>query len=262
MGMGLPSAPSGGEFEPRDAAEHSPAPPGAAGDRFVLFSQPIVHLASGLPSHHELLLRIERADGSHLVPESFASTVREQGLEPELDRWVAEQAVAMLQPATARSGPQLEINISRRSAIGPELPAMLNSMLAERGIGPDALIVEVEQGESVEPGEMRHFADRAFRLACDFGAEGPAGAGLDDLQRLAELPFDYVKIVGELVGGLRKNPVDQAMVARAARVARSYGRRTVAMHVEDEETLQILREGGVDYGQGYLFSRPEPLQPG
>lgn len=238
---------------------HAANPLESDSNRFVLFSQPIIELDSGRVSHHELLLRIEHPDGNFATPATFGAAIREQGIEGQIDRWVAEQALAMMKPEKARPGPQLEINISRHSAIGSELPNFLNEELPRRGIGPDALIVEVEQGESVHPDEMRGFGNRAFQLACHFSGVNSDRAALVKLLELQEMPFDYVKIAGEFVRELAESASDQAIVRRVARIASSYGRRTVALHVQDDAALSILREAGVDYGQGFLLGKPEPI---
>jgi EAL domain-containing protein (putative c-di-GMP-specific phosphodiesterase class I) len=230
-----------------------------AEDRFVLYSQPIVHLLTNRVSHHELLLRIQRADGTVDTPGAFSDALRAHGLDVQLDRWVAECAVTMLWPETQRAGPQLEINISRHSAIGSELPLLLNELLAERRIGPDALIVEVAQGETVDPGEMRHFRNRGFRLACHFSAVESEEDAFAKLLNLHELPFDWVKIDGEFVSNLAANVSYQALVRRVAGITSGFGRRTVALHVEDELCAEFLRAARVDYGQGYYFGKPQPI---
>jgi EAL domain-containing protein (putative c-di-GMP-specific phosphodiesterase class I) len=229
------------------------------GDNYVLFSQPIVELWSGRVSHFELLLRIRRADGKLSLPGEFTDAVRQSGGGAELDHWVASRALSMLFPPDQQPGPQIEINISRQSAIDPEFPLLLNGVLEKRGVAPDALIVEVAYGDSVEPGEMRHFSDRKFKLAYQFNNVDSEVEAFSKLRSLPELPFDWVKIDGEFVRGLGSNPTNQAIVRRVAGIARGFGRRTVALHIEDADTARFLYEVGVDYGQGYFFGHPEPV---
>jgi EAL domain-containing protein (putative c-di-GMP-specific phosphodiesterase class I) len=233
--------------------------PPQGGDQYVLFSQPIVELLSGRVSHYELLLRVRRADGHIALPGEWIETVREQNRETELDRWVAEQALAMLRPPDVQPGPQLEINISRESAIGPELPTLLNHKLFEKRMSPEALIVEVAQGEMVAPGELRHFRDRAFRLACHFSAVDSEEEAFTKLAALSDQPFDWVKIDGEFVRGLPASTENQAIIKRVVTIAKGFGRRTVALHIEDLGSLELLREAGVDYGQGFFLGKPEEI---
>jgi EAL domain-containing protein (putative c-di-GMP-specific phosphodiesterase class I) len=250
-----PPAGANGHGVPADG----PPTPASGQDRFVLYSQPIVHLMTDRVSHHELLLRIQRADGRVEFPGEFGAGVTAQGQDVQLDRWVAECAVTMLLPETQRAGPQLEINISRHSAVGSELPLLLNELLAERRIGPDALIVEVAHGETVDPGEMRHFRNRGFRLACHFSAVESEEDAFAKLLNLHELPYDWVKIDGEFIRNLANSPSYQTLVRRVAGITSGFGRKTVALHVEDELTAEFLRTARVDYGQGYRFGKPQPI---
>jgi EAL domain-containing protein (putative c-di-GMP-specific phosphodiesterase class I) len=235
-----------------DAAVHS-------GDHFVLFSQPIVELRSGRVSHFELLLRIRRADGRLSLPGEFSDAIRQSGGGAGLDLWVTSQALSMLFPPDLQAGPQLEINISRQSAIDPEFPIQLNRSLAERGVAPEALIVEVAQGDEVAVGDMRHFSNRGFELAYQFNIVDSEEEAFSELKSLPELPFDWVKIDGGFIRGLTENPTNQSIVRRVTAIAKGFGRRTVALHVEDAASARLLHEMGVDYGQGFFFGPPEPI---
>ncbi len=76
---------------------------------------------------------------------------------------------------------------------------------------------------------------------------------------LKHLPFDTLKIDGEFVRHLADSPRDQIMVKSIAELAAALGSQTVAEFVEDEATETLLREYGVDYAQGYLIGRPQPV---
>ena len=94
-----------------------------------------------------------------------------------------------------------------------------------------------------------------FRVALD-----DFGAGLGSFSSLRALPIDYLKIDGQFVGGLARNPVDHEIVKAIVALARAAGRRTVAEFVPDQETLELLAELGVDLAQGFHVGRPRPLQ--
>ena len=87
-------------------------------DNYVLFSQPIVELASGRTSHFEVLLRIRRAEGELSLPGEFTDAVRQSGGGAELDTWVASRAISMLFPPEQHPGPRSRSTspASRRSA--------------------------------------------------------------------------------------------------------------------------------------------------
>jgi EAL domain-containing protein (putative c-di-GMP-specific phosphodiesterase class I) len=94
-------------------------------------------------------------------------------------------------------------------------------------------------------------------LGCAFGLDD-FGVGYSSFQYLKELPFDFVKIDGSFITGLVQRPDDVVFVKALTQAIKGYGKETIAEFVEDEATLNILREIGVDYAQGYLIGRPSP----
>lgn len=76
---------------------------------------------------------------------------------------------------------------------------------------------------------------------------------------LKHLPFDLLKIDGEFVRNLTDSVKDQVVVKSLARIATELGKRTVAEFVEDDATLELLREYGVDFAQGYGIGVPQPV---
>jgi EAL domain-containing protein (putative c-di-GMP-specific phosphodiesterase class I) len=94
-------------------------------------------------------------------------------------------------------------------------------------------------------------------LGCAFGLDD-FGVGYSSFQYLKEMPFDFVKIDGSFVKGLTLRPDDVVFVKALNDAVKGYGKSTIAEFVEDEATLNILREIGVDYAQGYLIGRPSP----
>jgi EAL domain-containing protein (putative c-di-GMP-specific phosphodiesterase class I) len=226
---------------------------------FELVRQPIVELATGETSHHELLLRMRDDQGQLIKPGDFASSIRDLGADEKIDNWVAGRAVRMLVPGIPEWGAQLEINLSGKTVLSSGFFEQLTGALYRRGVDPDALIVEVAQGDTVDPEKMRHFMKRRFRLAHHFSLLDFESHGFEGLMRLRSLPYDMVKIDGEFIRDLPNSKSDQGIVTKVARLVTQQGRRTVALHVEDAETVELLREAGVDYGQGYYIGEPESL---
>ncbi len=85
------------------------------------------------------------------------------------------------------------------------------------------------------------------------------GKGLSSLGYLRNLPLDFLKIDGSFVRGMTDDPIQAALVASIHEIGDIMGLRTIAESVEDEETLEALRRVGIDYAQGFLLARPEPL---
>jgi len=85
------------------------------------------------------------------------------------------------------------------------------------------------------------------------------GQGLSSFSYLKNLPLDYLKIDGGFVREMVADPIQAALVESIHDIGEVMGLRTIAESVEDEATLEALRQIGVDYVQGYLLQRPRPL---
>jgi EAL domain-containing protein (putative c-di-GMP-specific phosphodiesterase class I) len=85
------------------------------------------------------------------------------------------------------------------------------------------------------------------------------GAGASSFGYLRQMTVDFIKIDGQFITGLVDNPLDNAAVRCFADVAHVMGVKTVAEFVERADVLPQLRQLGIDYGQGFLLHRPQPL---
>ncbi len=231
-----------------------------AEDRFVLHAQPIVELATGEVTQHELLLRMRAADGELILPAAFLPVAERFDLMPAIDRWVARHAIRMV-GAERRRGRELvvEVNISGASAGCPELLALIEHELEEAEVDPAQIIFEIT--ETIAVGNIpraQHFAARLADLGCRFALDD-FGAGFGSFYYLKHLPFDYLKIDGEFVRHSIENPIDRLVIQAVVDIARGLGKRTVAEHVGDAQTAALLRRMGVDHGQGYHLGQPGPL---
>jgi len=103
-------------------------------------------------------------------------------------------------------------------------------------------------------------ATRLVDAGCGFALDD-FGAGFGSFSYLKHLPFTAVKIAGEFVRQLDRDPVDRALVSAVVGVAKQLGMRTVAEQVDRAQLIGQLRVAGVDDGQGYYLGRPRPLDP-
>ena len=100
--------------------------------------------------------------------------------------------------------------------------------------------------------DLQPLLDFGFRLALD-----DFGSGYSSFMYLANLPISFLKIEGWLVLNMRREHKIASVVESMAGFARKEGIKTIAEHVEDAETAHILRDMGVDWGQGWYFGRPQ-----
>jgi hypothetical protein len=124
-----------------------------------------------------------------------------------------------------------------------------------RRVAPIRRLVPVAAGNLANAIE---FAKGLARHGCQFALDD-FGAGFGGFYYLKYLPCQYLKIDGEFIRTLPASPVDQVFVRAMVELAHGLGKQTIAEFVEDEQTLQLLGELGVDYAQGYHIGRPAPL---
>ncbi|MEO7745843.1 MAG: amino acid permease [Actinomycetota bacterium] len=228
-------------------------------DLFVLHAQPIRNLATDETDRYELLLRMTDGDGSLILPGEFLPAAERSGLITAIDRWVITKACQLLGDSQ-RAGQDLhfEVNLSGPSIGDPDLLALIETNLAQlprRG----GLVIEVtETAAIIDVPRARAFADHLAALGCAFALDD-FGAGYGSFYYLKHLPFDYLKIDGEFIRGLVTSHADQAVVTSLVQIARQLGKQTVAEFVEDQPTLDLLTDLGVDFAQGYHIGRPAPL---
>lgn len=228
-------------------------------DRFTLYSQPILELQTNRVTRHELLLRVLDEAGGPQSPIQVLDAAERLDAIFDIDLWVVERAMRL---AAEEPGMCLQVNLSGRSVGDPRLTAEVERLLDRYTVDPAQLTFEITETALIgNLSEARRFADRVRDLGCGLALDD-FGSGYASFRYLRLFPIDLVKIDGEYVVDLVDNPQDQVLVRALVQVCQAYGIHTVAEFVQDEPTLRMLRELGVDYVQGYLIGRPSPVEPG
>ncbi len=231
-------------------------------DGFVLITQPIVELATGETTQHELLLRMRDEHGNQITPSSFLYIAERLGMVQEIDRWVTTQAIKLL--AEHRDQGQeltFEVNLSGLSIGNPELLALISRELDRTGIAPHNLIFEItETAAVINMTAAGQFIRDLTNLGCRFALDD-FGAGYGSFYYLKHLPFDFLKIDGEFVKHATTSQTDRLLIKAAVDIATGMGKQTIAEFIGDQETVTLLTNLGVDYGQGYHLGHPHPLNP-
>ena len=224
--------------------------------RFVLHGQPIVNLVSMQVEQAELLIRILKVrDGAELEePSEFLPAAERFDLIQVVDRWVIARAVEL-----AAAGHRVEVNLSAKTIADPNQVDRIEHAVIASGAPPENLIFEITETAVAENlGAARTFAQRLRRLGCAFALDD-FGVGHGTFTYLRHLPVDYLKIDIQFVRDLPSDEGDRQVVRAIIGVAKQFGIKTIAEGVEDEATLEKLRQMGVDYAQGYWIGRPVPL---
>jgi EAL domain-containing protein (putative c-di-GMP-specific phosphodiesterase class I) len=160
----------------------------------------------------------------------------------------------------AADGQHVEFNLSARSMSSCALLADFATELARMGADPELLVVELTETALLddEPSALR-FMTTVKELGCQLALDD-FGTGYGAFTYLKQLPVDYLKIDREFVADLATSAASRHVVRAVVRLAHDFGQRAIAEGVEDEETLEALRDLGVDLVQGYLLDRPKPLE--
>jgi diguanylate cyclase (GGDEF)-like protein/PAS domain S-box-containing protein len=229
-------------------------------DRFELYAQPIVPITKDDHPHYELLLRLRDDDGQLLLPGAFLYNAERFDLIGEIDRWVLSRAVEEVhRQAQAGNDLSLAVNLSGQTMTDLSIAEDLADMLATQPVAEGRLVIEVtETAAIVNINRASELARELRTLGCRFALDD-FGSGFASFYYLKHLAFDYLKIDGEFISRLVQTPADQLVVKAVVDIAQGLGTLTIAEFVEDEPTVRLLTELGVDYGQGFYFARPAPL---
>jgi PAS domain S-box-containing protein len=224
--------------------------------RMVVHEQPVIDLATGERASCELLVRLrEDAGDALLAPVRFLPHAERYGVIQAIDTWVLRQALAL---ARTRS---VEVNLSAVTLCDPDARREIVGMLSQDPGAARRVIFEITETAALE------HLDAACSFARDIAALG-CGLALDDFGTgfgsftyLRTLPLRYLKIDLSFVSGVVSSVDDRRVVQSIIGIAQQFGLRTIAEGVEDQRTLDALREMGADYAQGFHIGRPAPIDP-
>lgn len=232
-------------------------------NRFFLVWQPIVPLRQDVASHagyYEILLRLRDEDGRIQAPGSFLPAAERFGIVRDIDQWVLHKTLQWLSSADKARWPQrISLNVSGVSFSDPGFKRQARELIEKHGVDPKLLCFELTETAAITSlASAQHFMNELHALGCRFALDD-FGMGLSSFAYLNTLPVDYVKIDGIFVRDMDSDPVHAAIVRSINEIAQAIGKQTVAEFVENAATLELLREIGVDYAQGYGIGRPVPL---
>ena len=227
-----------------------------------VYYQPVHDLKTSRLIGVEALVRWEHPLRGLLAPGEFIPIAERTGLIAEIDAWVLEQACwQMVQWQGA--GVELAfvaVNISSRLFARPELFALVSTVLADTGLDPALLELEVTESAVMDNSQvaleqMHRLRALGLRLAID-----DFGTGFSSLLRLKRLPVQKLKIDQGFVAGLPGDNDDVAIVRAVIALGQSMGLQVHAEGIEQVGQAQFLLDLDCDLGQGYWFGRPMPAQ--
>lgn len=230
---------------------------------FVMHFQPIVDLDSKRPVGCEALVRWQKPDGTMASPADFLPVIARSGFAIEFGLEVITDVIRTwsegLRDAlatAARLGPYVSINVDAVQLNDNGFESFLLAALRRYGVSPNEVMLELTEHEAVKQSfapMLQRLRDQGVRIAID-----DFGTGFSSLSQSAQLPIDMLKLDRSFITSLEGDSRQQQMFGDIARLGRTLGLSLVAEGIETDTIVTVLRQAGVSYGQGFLFSKALP----
>jgi diguanylate cyclase (GGDEF)-like protein/PAS domain S-box-containing protein len=233
-------------------------------NKFELYYQPIVHARAGGMSGPalEVFVRLAGEGGQPAAPPAeFIRAAERYRLMPHVDRWVVQAVLSALGRGGLKLPPgrSVAINIAGQTLGDAEFLEFVVDCFDHTGANPGDICFEVTEASVVANlDHAQRFLGVLHGMGCEFALDN-FGRGLSSFSTLKTLPMDYLKIDGSFIKNLAGDAVNQAMVAAMIELSRSLNFRVVAEHVEDQWALDTVTGMGIDFVQGFMVGRPQPL---
>jgi len=207
---------------------------------------------------YEALLRWLHPRRGYVPPVEFIPLAEENGLILQLGEWVLRNACSR---AASWDPPyKVAVNLSRAQFAHADLPTLIQDVLADTGLPPGRLELELT--------ESTLFADRerSLHMLREIKALGVSialddfGTGYSSLETLRTFPFDKIKLDCSFVSEVESSPQARAIVRAVLALGKSLDIPVLAEGIETQGQLSLLRNEGCDEAQGFLLGRPAPLR--
>lgn len=228
-------------------------------NRFILYSQDINPIGQNpeLKLHQEVLIRMLDKDGEVIPPMAFIPSAERYNLMSKLDDWVINQVLDIL--ANDESSTVYAINLSGQSLADDLFIQSVLEKLRSTQIDTYRLCFEITETAAVSNMEKAtEFLSELQNLGCTTALDD-FGSGLSSFAYLRTFPVNYLKIDGLFVKQIVDDPTSRVMVEAIHSIGRTMNLKTIAEFVEDEQILNLLKEMGIDYAQGYYYGAPDQL---
>ena len=229
--------------------------------RFTVYFQPKMDVRTGRLVGAEALVRRIGEDGTVILPSQFILLLEETNAIREMDLFVLEQSLAMMEKwrASGRGIVPVAVNLSRTTLAHP---STLASILAIQSRYPNipgsALELEItEHSGGMDTAELRELVERFHACGLRMGLDD-FGSQYANLSLFTEVRFETVKLDKSLIDKLDSNPISRMLVHDLVQICKTYGMTCVAEGVETKEQVAALMEIGCVYVQGFYYDHPLP----
>ena len=226
--------------------------------QIIAHYQPILNLQTGKCAGLEVLMRWQHPKRGLVPPLAFIPEAERTGVITELTECMMVRALEELAPVF-HDYPHLHaaINIPVQTLTNPSFPAHVDRLIKGR-IGYQNISFELTESTSLNDSalaQLRVMKDLGIRLAVD-----DFGTGYSNLRYLSLFPFDFLKVDKAFVDGITNESKSSGLVDQIVSIGRSCGMELIAEGIERPEQVDYLRNLGVEFGQGFFFAAPVPIQ--
>jgi len=218
-------------------------------DKLICFYQPIINLKTGEVHHYEALLRIE--DGDNIIfPNQILPILENSYFYSRISMKVIEYNIGKL---LENDKLKISLNLSSDDLINDTILAFLrkNSLLSNR------ILIEILETKDANYSKLESSIQKLKLLGYKFCIDD-YGSGFSNLNHLLNLSIDYLKIDGTIIKNIDKDKKVYSLISSLNIFCQNNGIKVIAEFVENEKILDVLRELGIEYGQGYYFDKPKP----
>lgn len=223
--------------------------------------QPKLDLTTGRVDKVEALIRWVNKDGEFVNPELFVALAENSGLIVVLTQWVIKQVTLQIQQWNELNYQfNVSINLSAQDLQHEHFVTYLLDTLTKFDVRPSQITLElterdIAENELIVTERLTHLKTLGFQVSVD-----DYGIGQSSLAKLKSLPVDELKIDKCFILSLDQSQQDQDIVSSTVALGHKLGLRVVAEGVENAASLNLLKQFGCDYAQGYHLSRPQKAE--
>jgi diguanylate cyclase (GGDEF)-like protein len=225
--------------------------------------QPLISLKDGELIGFEALLRWHHSQKGFVSPAQFIPIAEDSGLIIPITKWILRQTcsqIAQWQKLASYSELMVSVNISGKHLTDESLVDDVQTAIKNTGITPESLKLEITESAAMDhPEQSIQILHNLKKLGVQLSIDD-FGTGYSSLSYLHRLPFDSLKIDRSFVSGVGERGENSKILQTIVSLAKNLRLRTFAEGIETEAQLAILKNLGCDYGQGYLMSKPLPVE--
>jgi diguanylate cyclase (GGDEF)-like protein/PAS domain S-box-containing protein len=229
-------------------------------DNFTLYCQSIVAVN---PLHEplhlcELQLRFKDEWGQPIPPMAFIPAAERHNLMPAIDRWVLRHTCQLIRIVNDPTAIYC-LNLSLQTVSDEQFLPAVKQLLQSHQVEPQQICFEIAENYAVNDlQKIGNFVRQLREMGCR-SALDDVGRSIGSYDYLKNMPVDFIKIDGNLIGDVVHNTISSVQVRAITQIAHLLGICVVAEMVEDHQTLKLLGELGINYAQGFAIAKPRPV---